>query len=183
VREKLDEERILRAFRRLSELLKERGVQGELCILGGTVMVLCFKQRADTKDVDAIFWPAPTIRELAEVVRQEQDLPQGWLNDSAKGYVSRRHEVVAGDLPQFENLRLLAPAPEYMLAMKCMASRIAPQTESQGDVADIRFLARHLGLKTPEEVLRIVAAYYPEERIPPRARFLIEDIFAETGPP
>lgn len=35
----LDEASIIRALRRLSELLKERGAQGEVCLLGGAVMV------------------------------------------------------------------------------------------------------------------------------------------------
>ena len=48
-----------------------------------------------------------------------------------------------------------------MLAMKCMASRIP---EDQGDVADIAVLIRHLGLGDADQVLSIVARFYPEER-------------------
>ena len=46
----LDRETILRALGRLSELLGARGVKGEICLLGGTVMVLAFNARASTKD-------------------------------------------------------------------------------------------------------------------------------------
>ena len=39
----LDRDAILGAFERLAELLRERGVEGEVCLLGGTVMVLAFR--------------------------------------------------------------------------------------------------------------------------------------------
>jgi hypothetical protein len=175
----LEREQIIQALRRLSELLKERTIEGEICLLGGTVMVLGFNARPSTKDVDAIFVPAQPIRELARVVQEEQNLPDNWINDGAKAFISTRHDVVKGDLPQFDNLRLTMPTPEYMLAMKCMASRITAGPPDRGDVADIRFLIRHLGLKTSDAVLALVAQYYPAGRIPPRAQYLVEDIFAQ----
>src|SRR5262245_57724899 len=93
----LEREQIIRAFSRLSELLKERNVEGEICLLGGTVMVLGFKARPSTKDVDAIFSPTQVIRELAQVIQEEQQLPENWINDGAKGFVSELHETIAGD--------------------------------------------------------------------------------------
>jgi len=172
---------ILKALERLAGLLAQRGVQGEICLLGGTVMVVAFKARPSTKDVDAIFQPAQVIRELATIVQEEMSLPDNWINDAAKGFVSQAHEVVEGDLPQFENLRVTAPVPEYLLAMKCMASRIPAGSTEIGDIADIRFLIRHLGLTSVGQAIAIVSKYYPDERIPARARFVLEDIFAELG--
>src|SRR2546426_2472192 len=120
----LDRDAILGAFERLAALLRERGVEGEICLLGGTVMVLAFRSRPSTKDVDAIFQPASLVRELARQVAAERDLPDNWLNDAAKSFISIRHETTDADLPQFQGLRVTAPTPQYMLAMKCMASRI-----------------------------------------------------------
>jgi hypothetical protein len=177
----LERQQIIRAFSRLSDLLKERNVDGEVCLLGGTVMVLAFKARASTKDVDAIFSPTQVIRELARVIQEEQQLPENWINDGAKGFVSERHETIAGDLPQFENLRLTMPTPEYLLAMKCLASRISTGETDRGDVADIRFLIHYLNLKTTDDVLSIVQKYYPPNQLPVRAQFLIEDIFNQSG--
>jgi hypothetical protein len=142
-------------------------------------MVIAFRARPATKDVDAIFRPAQLIRELAEVVGEELGLPAGWINDGAKGFASARHEVETGDLPQFENLRVTAPVPEYLLAMKCMASRIAVGAAEGGDVADIRFLIGHLRLKSVDDAVSIVSRYYPSGSVPARARFLLEDIFAQ----
>ena len=177
----LEREQIVQALRRLSDLLKEKGIQGEICLLGGTVMVLGFQARASTKDVDAVFAPVQPIREAARIVQEEQNLPENWINDGAKGFISAHHDIVEGDLPQFENLRLTMPTPEYMLAMKCMASRISDGQADRGDVADIAFLIRYLRLKTAEEVLDILGQYYPQDQIPPRAGFLVEDILAQFG--
>jgi hypothetical protein len=176
----LDRDAILGALRRLAELLRDRGVDGEVCLLGGTVMVLAFRARPATKDVDAIFEPASLVRELSHKVAAEHELPADWLNNGAKGFVSARHDTTTGDLPQWEGLRLTMPTPEYLLAMKCMASRIGAGPSDPGDVADIRFLVSHLALTSAEEAREIVARYYPEDRIPPRATYLLEDIFSET---
>jgi hypothetical protein len=133
--------------------------------------------------VDAIFHPAALVRELARTVAAEQALPSDWLNDGAKAFISERHETTDADLPQFEGLRLTAPTAEYMLAMKCMASRIAAGPDDPGDVRDIAFLVSRLGLTSAVDALAIVARYYPEERIPPRASYLLEDMFARRGTP
>jgi len=177
----LTREQILRALERVAALLRERGITGEMCLLGGTVMMLAFKAREATKDVDAVFEPAAAVRDAAANVEREQDLPPGWLNDAAKGFLSSVHEATAGDLPQFANLRLVAPTAEYMLAMKCMASRIGASVADPSDIADIRFLVRHLGLGSADQALAIVAQYYPAERVPARAGYLLEELFAEKG--
>ncbi len=136
----LTREQILAALQSLSDELGKSGVTGEVCLFGGTVMVLAFTARLTTKDVDALFQPAQTIRELARRIADEQRLPADWLNDGVKGFISARHETTAGNLPQFPHLRLTMPVPEYLLAMKCMAARIGGTTDEPSDVADIVFL-------------------------------------------
>ena len=175
----LDRAAIVGALQKLSDKLGQRGVTGELCLFGGTVMVLAFTARLATKDVDAIFQPAQLIRDLARHIAEEQGLPTDWLNDGVKGFVSTRHDTTAGNLPQFPHLRLTMPVPEYLLAMKCMAARLAGTTDGPSDVPDILFLIRHLGLKSSKEALDLVAQYYPLSRIPVKTRFLIEGLFEE----
>jgi len=144
-------------------------------------MVLSFKARPATKDVDAIFSPSGTIRELAFALGIELGLPENWLNDGAKGFLSSNHEVAAGDLPQFDHLRVTAPTAEYMLAMKCMAAGIATGAGEPDDTADIGFLMQHLNVKTVERALEVIARYYPDSSVPVRTRFLLEDLLG--GPP
>jgi hypothetical protein len=170
---------ILSALRSLSDELGKQNVTGEICLFGGTVMVLAFTARLTTKDVDALFQPTQAIRELARRIADEQHLPTDWLNDGVKGFVSARHETTAGNLPQFPHLRLTMPVPEYLLAMKCMAARIGGTTNEPSDVSDITFLIRHLKLKSAKDVLDVVGQYYPANRIPVKTQYLVEGLFEE----
>jgi hypothetical protein len=175
----LTRETILRGLQALSDELGRQGITGEVCLFGGTVMVLAFTARLTTKDVDALFHPTQLIRELAQKIGEEQHLPDSWLNDGVKGFVSARHETTAGNLPQFPHLRLTMPVPEYLLAMKCMAARIGGTTDEPSDVADIIFLIRHLKFKSAKEVLDLVGQYYPASRIPVKTQYLVEGLFDE----
>jgi hypothetical protein len=175
----LTREAILRALSSLSQELGRQGITGELCLFGGTVMVLAFTARLSTKDVDALFQPTPLIRDLSRRIGEEQGLPADWLNDGVKGFVSDRHETTAGNLPQFPHLRLTMPVPEYLLAMKCMAARLGGTTGEASDLPDIVFLIRHLRLKSALDALEIVAHYYPENRIPVKTQYLVEGLFEE----
>ena len=172
-------EQILAALRALSDELGKQGVTGEICLFGGTVMILAFTARLTTKDVDALFQPTQTIRDLARRIADDQHLPADWLNDGVKGFVSARHETIVGNLPQFAHLRLTMPVPEYLLAMKCMAARIGGTTDEPSDVADITFLIRHLKMKSATEVLDLVGQYYPANRIPVKTQYLVEGLFEE----
>ena len=175
----LTREAIVGALSALSEELGRQGVIGEICLFGGTVMVLAFNARLSTKDVDAIFHPTTLTRELVRRIGEERQLPPDWLNDGVKGFVSARHETTVGNLPQFPHLRLTMPVPEYLLAMKCMAARVGGTGGEGSDIPDIVFLIRHLGLKNARAVLDLVGQYYPENRIPMRAQYLVEGLFEE----
>jgi predicted nucleotidyltransferase len=178
-RSALTREAILAALQSLSEELGRKGLQGELCLFGGTVMVLAYAARVSTKDVDAVFQPAPALREAAKRVAESRGLDADWLNDGVKGFLSARHQITTGSLPQFENLRLSMPVPEYLLAMKCMAARLGGPGGEQIDIPDIVHLIKHLELKSAEAVLNVVENYYPANRIPVKTKYLIEGLFTE----
>ena len=146
------------------------GEVGEIGLCGGAVMCLVFKARPATKDVDGIFEPTREMREAVAAVGRRHGIPEDWLNDAAKGFfLSEPPRIAVLDRP---NLRVWAPAADYMLAMKCVSARF--DTHDRDDVV---FLIRHLGIEDPEEVFRIVRRYYPREQVPPKARFLVEEIF------
>ena len=165
----LTEEQILELLGKLDEELAARDVVGEVGLCGGAVMCLVFKARPSTKDVDAIFEPTREIREAALAVAERMGVPHDWLNDAAKGFFLSDPPR----LPVLElgNLRVWAPIPEYMLAMKCASARF--DTHDRDDVA---FLIRHLGLESPDVVLDVISRYYPRERIPAKAQFLVEEL-------
>lgn len=175
----LNRDAILHALKTLSDELGRAGVTGEVCLFGGTVMVLAYSARLATKDVDALFQPAPLIRRFAQQIGAAQGLPTDWLNDGVKGFVSTNHDTTTGDLPQFPHLRLTMPVPEYLLAMKCMAARLGGTEGTASDLPDIIFLIRHLRLPTSSAVLETVAQYYPASRIPAKTQYLVEGLFEE----
>src|ERR1700679_3276472 len=160
----------------MSDELGHRGVTGELCLFGGTVMVLAFAARPSTKDVDAIFQPTLAIGKVAEKAGGAHDFPGPCRNKVAKGFVSARHETVSGNLPQFPHLRLTMPVPEYLLAMKCMAARLGGPSGEQSDVPDIVFLIRPLRLNSARAVLDLVAQYYPANLIQIKTQYLVEGL-------
>src|SRR5580658_5789166 len=89
----LTREQILSALQAVSDALDKLGLMGEICLFGGTAMILAFTARLTTKGVDALFQPAKIIRELAKEIAEAHWLPVGWLNDAVKGFVSERNEI------------------------------------------------------------------------------------------
>jgi hypothetical protein len=165
----LDAPTIRRLFEALNAELRANGVIGEVGICGGAVMCLVFKARASTKDVDAIFEPTAAIRTAAAKVADALGVPSNWLNDAAKGFFLSQPPVV--DVMNMSNLRVWAPSPEYMLAMKCISARFDTH-----DADDVAYLVKHLGLKEPESVYEVIEAYYPKRMVPAKTQFLIEEL-------
>ena len=138
-------------------------------------MVLAFQAREATKDVDAIFEPAAGIRKAAAAVAAQLGLPEDWLNDAAKGFLSSSGDCAPLEALDLPNLRVMAPTLEYMLAMKVIAAR-AGLGDERGDREDIAFLIRALGLRRAEDVMAIAQRYYDPSRILPRSHYVVDEI-------
>ena len=178
--DKLTKEQILAALTRLDELLREKGVIGEICIFGGAVMVLAFDARESTRDVDGIFVPKQEVIASSRQVAEEFGFEPSWLNDGVKGFISNDADYTADGMPVFSNLRVMRPTTEYLLAMKCLASRAA-DAATDGDRADIITLLKLTGITNATEVCDIVVRYYKESLLPPRVRFYIEELVSELA--
>jgi hypothetical protein len=164
-------ERIEELLRALEAELRRDGVTGEVYLVGGAVMCLALRARPSTRDLDAHFEPATKVRKAAARVAAAQDLPEGWLNDAAKGFLSPSGEYLSYlDLP---NLRVLTARPEYLLAMKCLAFRLGAEFQ---DEADVRFLLRYLNIERYEAAIEVVTRYYPRDRFPQKAFYALEEI-------
>lgn len=59
--------------------------------------------------------------------------------------------------------------------MKLLASR----SESK-DIDDIRFLFKHLGIKTEEKATEILLTYFDENQILPKTQYIVRNILDET---
>jgi predicted nucleotidyltransferase len=167
----MTQDQMLRAFHALNDELVRQGVRGEVGIVGGAAMVLAFNAREATRDVDAVFDPASTVRAAASRVAKSLKLPVDWLNDAVKGYMpaDTQPRSILLDLP---GLAVWVPPPQYLLAMKAIAARF-----DSNDAADLRTLIQHLELRRVEDVLEVVERYYPRNQVPPKTQFFLEELF------
>jgi hypothetical protein len=160
--------RIRQLLEALNMELAGRAVQGELFLAGGAVMCLVF--------IDALLVPAGELRRAAQAVAAREGLPADWLNDAVKGFFSEagRFEVYA----ELSHLRVFAPHPEYLLAMKCLAMRLGEEFQDRNDVA---VLVSMLGLRSLEDAERVLAGYYPLDRYPAKARYVLEELLGGSA--
>src|SRR3954447_12519730 len=165
----MDREEIVALMTALGETLSERGVDGEMYVVGGAAIALAYDARRSTRDIDAVFEPKLAIYEAAAEIAERFDLPAGWLNDAVKGFLAGDDPEAAPvlDLP---GLRCLAASPRMLLALKVLAHRVG---EDEGDVT---LLAGVLGLRTPHEVLAVAEDVFGD-RLDPAARFFVEELF------
>jgi hypothetical protein len=162
---------IRRLFALLNEELRNSATEGELFLVGGAVMCLAYAVRPSTQDVDAVFRPSAKVREAAARVATRVELPHDWLNDGVKGFMSAH-----GDFAPFlelDHLRVMVAQPAYLLAMKCLALRIGPEFH---DEEDVRYLLRHLDVRTYENALAIIEKYYPLERFPQKTFYALAEL-------
>ncbi len=174
--EELSKRDIETLFGQLSEELGRRGITGEVYLVGGAVMCQVFDVRESTKGMDAFFRPAREVREAARSVALEYGVSGDWLNDAVKGYLGEHPDFRPYlDLP---HLRIMTAAPEYLLAMKCLAMRIGDDSR---DADDVRFLLRYLNFTESAAALEAVGRYYPLERVPQRTLYALEEMLADPG--
>ena len=176
---RLTRAQIVRALTRLGELCTAAAIKAEIAIYGGTVMMIAYDCRKATKDVDAIFRPAGAIEPLIRRVAAELKLPEDWMNSGVKTFVGAREAwETFSELP-IPGLALTRPAPEYLLAMKCLAARL-PTLFRAGDLEDIKFLVRKLRLRSIKQVDAIVGDYYGDRRLENGKRWLVEKLITEA---
>jgi hypothetical protein len=172
----LSKQEIERLLRLLSDELGAAGVRGELYLVGGAVMCLVLGARDSTRDVDGAFRPTREVREAAARVAIRAGVGERWLNDAVKAYLGDK-----GSFSRFLELPHLAvfhANADYLLAMKCLAMRIGEEFQ---DLDDVRYLLRHLELRSYEEALAVITRYYPLERFPQKTLYALEELVAAPG--
>jgi hypothetical protein len=167
---------LIRLFGLLNEELRAAGTKAELFVVGGAVMCLAYQARPSTLDVDAFFRPEAQVRQAAARVAVRAGLSADWLNDGVKGYLSAH-----GDFAQFlelDHLKIMMAQPEYMLAMKALAMRIGAEFH---DEEDVRYLLRHLNIRSYDRALAVITKYFPLERFPQKTLYALAELLPDTG--
>jgi len=142
----LTRDRILELLRELNGELGAAGTRGDVFVVGGAAMVLAYRARPATRDVDAIWQPSAEVRAAAlRVAARHQDLASDWLTVSVA-------------------------SPEYLLATKILASRVSR------DENDIVRLYGLCGLTTAEEGLVLLERYYPGRPVEAKVQFFLEEL-------
>lgn len=171
----LDRELVVRAFRLIAVELERAGVRGEVLIAGGAVMALEYDATRVTRDVDGLVTAEHgAVMRAAEQVAARLHLPRGWLNEGVSVYLSTQPDPGRHQVFDHPNLAVLAVSEQHLIALKARAARAQ-------DLADLHVLARTAGLTTAEEVVAIVATFFPDDPLSPRARAAIEDLFPDTS--
>jgi Nucleotidyltransferase of unknown function (DUF6036) len=155
----------------LARRLESRAIAGEMYVVGGAAIALAFDERRSTRDIDAVFEPKRAVYDAAAEIAEERGLPEGWLNDAVKGFLTAPDEAAISIL-ELPGLRVATASPRILLAMKVLAHRTGE------DEADVRLLAGELGLESAAEVLAVATDVYGD-RLDAAARFFVEQLFAE----
>lgn len=165
----MDRVEIVELLTELGRRLEERGVVGEMYVVGGAAVALAFDERRSTRDVDAVFEPKAVIYHAAAELAAERGLPDGWLNDGVKGFLAG-DDADATPVLDVPGLRVAAASPRILLAMKVLAHRVGEDDD------DVRLLAGRLGLTDAADVLDVATEVYGD-RLDAAARFFVEELF------
>ncbi len=171
---------IIEGLRLLDKKARDANITVDLAIYGGAALALAFDMRTATRDVDAVIRSHQSfVRNAVREIAADRNWPDDWLNDAVKGFISPSEQMEL--MKDFQGsphggLRIHIPTPEYLLAMKCMAMRL-DDPDAAHDVANIKNLAKLLGLESPEDFFDIIRQFYPESlRVRPRSLSRIAEL-------
>jgi hypothetical protein len=162
---------IRRLFDLLNEELRLARIDAELFLVGGAVMCLAYAARPSTQDVDGVFRPVSEVRKAAARVGARAGLSPEWLNDSVKGFMSAQADFAP--FLELDHLRVMVAQPAYLLAMKCLSMRIGAEFH---DEDDLRYLLRHLDVRSYDQALSIIKKYYSLEHFPPKTLYALAEL-------
>jgi hypothetical protein len=159
-----------RLFTAVAEKLAQRWVVGDIHLAGGAAMMLAYGFDGTTADADALYEPDGPVHEAALEVARENGLPSTWLNNQVSVYFSAKAQR-GPQVFSHPNLTVYATAADHLLAMKVLAARGA-----RNDWEHALLLVEYLGLASKQEVLEIVARYFPGEKLGDQQLTLVDSL-------
>ncbi len=132
----MDKDQILGYLQCLGERLQE---EMEITIGGGAALILAHGGNRQTGDIDALLSTPPLdehLRKLISQVAEEEELPEGWLNDASKGFLEVLGEGFLERrilIRSFVKLTVYCLSRQDLILMKLFAMRAT-------DLEDLKFL-------------------------------------------
>ena len=160
-------------FELLNGELRDGDTHAELYVVGGAAMCLALGARSATRDVDAWFKPSTLVRQAAARVAARANVPENWLNDAVKVWLSDHGSF--GPYLELSHLQVFVASPAYLLALKCMSMRLGAEFH---DLDDVRYLLRHLDIRTADAAMQVVTQYFDVTQVPLKTRFALEELLA-----
>jgi len=154
----LSKKEMLEYFEVINQKLAKNGKHGEIVLAGGASLAMVFDARDSTRDIDAIFQPSEEMRQIVKDMADEYDLPDDWLNDGVKGYISEK--MNQKKYISLSNLDVYSIDAEGLLAMKLTSARVDTK-----DMEDSIFLMKLLNIREEKVLFAIIDKYtHPNQR-------------------
>ncbi len=139
----------------LQELDKQLPSSCDIILIGGAAMILHFGARRATHDINVLVLRGNLVelRQTVVKIAERHDLPEGWMNDAAKGFADILprdfyQRLVPLDLP-FQHLRLYVLGRPEQVAMKIVALR-------EQDLEDLELLLPQMSATDKKVLIAIM---------------------------
>ncbi len=183
---KFDRASLIAAFALIGDAAVANGTRLELCVYGGSALMLASNFRFATEDVDIAELERPRplwFDEAVSAIAQQNDWPDDWINDAVAFHLSplasrAADHIEFGSYPPTgeTGLIIVVPTAEYLLALKLKAIRILDPLKGVQEADDIRNLMRVLGVDDDGAIL-ILDKYFPKTaRDSGKQRFLLKHL-------
>ncbi len=164
---------LLKLFEKTDEILKSRGIVGEIVLFGGSALIFSFDKRVFTMDIDAYIAPKEeVIKAMLEATEMivHQKPKESWISTEVLKYIYTRFPENLDLIYDGENLRVFKPDEKYLLAMKIFAAR------EEKDFEDALMIARKLGIKTERDLKEVYFSVFPAFYLDEKRKAFIKDI-------
>lgn len=141
----------------LGRRLQERGIHGDIKLVGGAALILQGIGNRPTADIDASYADKTAVDAVVTDMATDYDLAPDWLNSNAAAFLPENAGWV--ELEHLDGLTIQAADTETLLAMKIAAER-------DKDILDIARLLRRLNISNASDAVDLAYNKYGEHSIP-----------------
>ncbi len=141
----------------LGRRLQERGIHGDIKLVGGAALILQGIGNRPTADIDASYADKTAVDAVVTDMAADYDLAPDWLNSNAAAFLPENAGWV--ELEHLDGLTIQAADTETLLAMKIAAER-------DKDILDIARLLRRLNITNASDAVDLAYNKYGEHSIP-----------------